>query len=222
MPHAILRTLLFFSGWLSCVGLFVTPWIAACQVSMSFTISRSLLKLMSIESVMLSNHLVLSAPFSFCLHSFPAFSLVAQLVKNLPAMQETQVQSPGWEDPLEKEMAPHSSTLAQGVPSQRVGHNCTTNFHFSQYQSFPVSRLFTSGGQSIGASTKKTVLFIWTVFYLAALFLWPEGPGALRLPCLRLQVGDLIFKVCGHFMLCYCSAPSKPFPLWANCLPVLE
>ena len=39
-------------------------------------------------------------------------SLVAQLVKNLPAVQETQVRSLGWEDPLEKEMAIHSSTLA--------------------------------------------------------------------------------------------------------------
>ena len=39
-------------------------------------------------------------------------SLVAQLVKNLPAMQETWVQSLGQEDPLEKEMATHSSTLA--------------------------------------------------------------------------------------------------------------
>ena len=39
-------------------------------------------------------------------------SLVAQLVKNLPAMQETQVQSQCWEDPLEKEMATHSSILA--------------------------------------------------------------------------------------------------------------
>ena len=38
-------------------------------------------------------------------------SLVAQRVKNLPSMQETWVQSPGWEDPLEKEMATHSSTL---------------------------------------------------------------------------------------------------------------
>ena len=38
-------------------------------------------------------------------------SLVAQLVKNLPAIQETWVQSLGWEDPLEKEMATHSSTL---------------------------------------------------------------------------------------------------------------
>ena len=39
-------------------------------------------------------------------------SLVAQTVKNLPAMQETQVQSLGWEDPLEKGMATHSSILA--------------------------------------------------------------------------------------------------------------
>ena len=41
-------------------------------------------------------------------------SLIAQLVKNLPAMQEIQVQFLGWEDPLEKEMATHSSILACG------------------------------------------------------------------------------------------------------------
>ena len=39
-------------------------------------------------------------------------SLVVQTVKNLPAMQETWVQSLSWEDPLEKEMATHSSALA--------------------------------------------------------------------------------------------------------------
>ena len=39
-------------------------------------------------------------------------SLVAQTIKRLPAMQETLVRSLGWEDPLEKEMATHSSTLA--------------------------------------------------------------------------------------------------------------
>ena len=39
-------------------------------------------------------------------------SLVAQLVKNLPAMQETWIRSLGWEDPLEKGMATHSSILA--------------------------------------------------------------------------------------------------------------
>ena len=38
-------------------------------------------------------------------------SLVTQLVKNLPAMQETQIWSLGWDDPLEKEMATHSSYL---------------------------------------------------------------------------------------------------------------
>ena len=41
---------------------------------------------------------------------------MAQTVKNLPAMQETQFQSLGQEDPLEKEMATHSSILAWGVP----------------------------------------------------------------------------------------------------------
>ena len=43
-------------------------------------------------------------------------SLVAQTVKRLPAMQETWVQSLGREDPLEKEMAPHSNTLAWKIP----------------------------------------------------------------------------------------------------------
>ena len=48
---------------LSCVRLFVTPWTAARQASLSITNSRSLLKLMSIESVMPSNHLILCHPF---------------------------------------------------------------------------------------------------------------------------------------------------------------
>ena len=43
-------------------------------------------------------------------------SLVAQLVKHLSAMQETRVPSLGWEDPLEKEMAAHSSILAWRIP----------------------------------------------------------------------------------------------------------
>ena len=47
---------------LSCVPLFKTSWIAACQVSLSITNSQSLLKLMSIESVMPSNHLILCCP----------------------------------------------------------------------------------------------------------------------------------------------------------------
>ena len=60
---------------------------------------------------------------------------MARMVKNPPAMQETWVQSLGWEDPLEKGMATHSSILAWEIPrteepgvlqslgSQRVGHD---------------------------------------------------------------------------------------------------
>ena len=56
-------------------------------------------------------------------------SLVAQLVKNPPAMQKIWVQSLGWEDPLEKGKATHSSILAwriQSMGSQRVRHNWAT------------------------------------------------------------------------------------------------
>ena len=44
------------------------------------------------------------------------FTLVAEIVKNLPAMRETWVRSLGWEDPLEKGMATHSSILAWRIP----------------------------------------------------------------------------------------------------------
>ena len=45
--------------------------------------------------------------------------LVAQMIKNMPVMQETWVQSLGWEDPLEKGMALHSSTLAWRIPKTK-------------------------------------------------------------------------------------------------------
>ena len=56
---------------LSCVRLFVTPWIAARQASLSITKSWSLLKLMSIESVMPSNHLILCHPLLLLSSNFP-------------------------------------------------------------------------------------------------------------------------------------------------------
>ena len=83
---------------LSCVQLFVTPWTAACQASLSFTISWGLLKLMFIESVMPFNHLILCQSLLLCPQSFPASG------------------------------------------------------------SFPVSRLFASGGQSIGALDLESIL----------------------------------------------------------------
>ena len=70
-------------------------------------------------------------------------SLVAQMVKCLSIMRETRVHSLGREDPLEKEMATHSSTLAWKIPrmeergrlqpmgSQRVGHDCAASLSLS-------------------------------------------------------------------------------------------
>ena len=57
---------------LSHVQLFATPWAAACQASLSFTIFQSLLRFTSIELVKLSNHLILCRPLLHLLQSFPA------------------------------------------------------------------------------------------------------------------------------------------------------
>ena len=57
---------------LSCVQLFVTPWTAAWQASLTITNSQSLLKFMSIKLVMPSNHLILCHPLLLLLQSFPA------------------------------------------------------------------------------------------------------------------------------------------------------
>ena len=74
-----------------------------------------------------------SRPLSLLVLFLPHFSLVAQMVKNLPAIQEAWVYSLGWEDILEKEMATHSSILAwritwtiQSMGSQRVKHGWAT------------------------------------------------------------------------------------------------
>ena len=159
---------------------FVIPWTTTRQASLSFTISQSLLKSMSIELVMLSNRLILSClllflpsvspsirvffsetvlcirwskywsfsisplinihgwsplgltglislqsrdsqescpttqfkSISFSVLSLLWASLVAQLVKNLPAMWETWIRSLGWEDPLQKGKDTYSSILA--------------------------------------------------------------------------------------------------------------
>ena len=92
----ILANLILFSR--SIMSDSATPWAAACQASLSITISRSWLKFMSIKLVMPSNHRVFCSSFSFCLQSFPASG------------------------------------------------------------SLPMSWLFTSGGQNIGASASVSVL----------------------------------------------------------------
>ena len=89
----------------SCVQLFVILWTAACQASLSFTISQSLLTVLSIESMMPSNHLILCHPLLLLPSTFPA------------------------------------------------------------WRSFPMSRLFASGGQSIGTSASVLPMNILIFFF---------------------------------------------------------
>ena len=71
-PHP---SFVFVVQLLNCVRLFVTPWTAACQASLSFTIFQSLLKLMSIELVMPSNHLILCHSLLLLPSIFPSISV---------------------------------------------------------------------------------------------------------------------------------------------------
>ena len=111
-------------------------------------------------------------------------SLVSQSVKNLPAVQETWVQSLGWEDPLEKEMATHSSILAWEISwtekhggLQSMGwcyptiSSSVVRFSFDHQSfpasgSFPMSLFFASDGQSIGASASVLPMNIQSLFPL--------------------------------------------------------
>ena len=101
------------------------------------------------------------------------------MLKNLPAMPETQVRSLGWEDPLEKEMATHSSTLAWRIPwreepgrllvhgvaksrTQLGDFTFTFTFHFQYLKSFQFSSV---------QSLSRVQLFVipWTVVDQASL-----------------------------------------------------
>ena len=115
-----------------------TPWTAARQASLSFAISRSLLKLMFIESVTLSNHLIHSCPLLFLPSIFPSIRVFSN-----------------------KEMATHPSILTWRIPgteepggllsmgSHRVGHDWSD---LAAAAAAAMSWLFLSDGHSTGAS----------------------------------------------------------------------
>ena len=110
------------------------------KLEVHFTLRQLCHKLSYFPSVLLRAH-------SSFLKIIPSTltSLVAQTVKRLPTIWETWLWSLGWEDPLEKEMATHSSILAWKIPwmeeparlqsmgSQRVGHNWATSLTHSLY-----------------------------------------------------------------------------------------
>ena len=92
-------------------------------------------------------------------------SLVAQLVKNLPAMQDTQVQSLGWENPLEKEMATHSSVLAWRIPEKgEPGGLPSMGSHKVKHD----------WGDLAAAAAAAAAYSAFLLFFIAATFYFPD------------------------------------------------
>ena len=117
-------------------------------------------------------------------------SLVAQMVKNLSAMQETQVPSLGWKDPLEKEMATRSSILAWRIPwteesgglqsmgLQRVGYDWYFHFYLVIYKEIDNRHLIkpSNNSQSFLTSWDR-----WHSPFLKSLYASPHVPFCLWL-----------------------------------------
>ena len=124
----LLRPVAIVVKSLSRVGLFVTPWTAAHQASLSFAISLSLLKLMSIESVMPSNHLILcshllplsSFPTS---GSFPMSQLFASGGQSIEVSASTSAPPMNTQDSPPLERTSWISLLSKGL--SRVFSNTT-------------------------------------------------------------------------------------------------
>ena len=90
-----------------------TTWFAECQWKEKVKKLKMQVLPQGKASLVTLN---LTVNVSYWNHLYNRASLVAQLIKNLPAMWETWVQSLGWEDPLEKGKATHASILAWRIP----------------------------------------------------------------------------------------------------------
>ena len=147
---------------LSCVWLFVTPWTAACQASLSFTISQSLLKLMPIESMMPSNHLILCHLLLLLPSLFPSirvFSSESVLCIRWPKYWSVSFISPsneylelisfriGWIDLLAvqgtlKSLLQHHSSKASILWHFRFLYSLAVVFYIWRYLSYYSMKLF--------------------------------------------------------------------------------
>ena len=103
--------------YLSRVQLFATPWTEACQTSLSFTISQSLLKFMSVESVMLSNHLILS-------HSLLYLPSISPSIRGFPGSSDGKASARNVRDPGSIPGLGRSPGEGNGNPLQ---HSCLEN-----------------------------------------------------------------------------------------------
>ena len=137
----------------SCL-LFATPWTAACQASLSITNSQSLLKLMSIELVMPSNHLILCHPLLLLPSIFPSirvfpmsqliqFSSVAQSCLTLCDPMNRSTPGLPVHHQLPELVQTHVQVVGDAIqPSYPLSSPSPTAPNPSQHQSFPMSQIF--------------------------------------------------------------------------------
>ena len=141
------------------------------------------------------------------------------MVKNLPPIQEIQVRSLGWEDPLEKEMATPSSILDWEIPwtedlgglqfmgSQRIGHNCTTDTSYSvkNFGSILINVEISHLKMSIFVFSGNTVRYPKLAFCSqkglmpSSLCLWDKPGWFTAVPTSPLQLCNLLVWLFGHW-----------------------
>ena len=153
--------------WLSCVWLFVTPWITARQASLSITNSQSLPKFMSIESVMPSNHLILCRPLLLLPSIFPCirvFSNESVLCIRWPKYQSFNFNiSPSNEHsgPISFRMDWLDLLAVQGTPKSLLQH------HSSKASILRCTAFFIVQLSHWYMTTGKTIaLTRWTFMYI--------------------------------------------------------
>ena len=113
-------------------------------------------------------------------------SLIAQLVKNLHVMQETWVRSLGWEDPLEKRTATHSSILAwRSLHTLAVINNATVNI--GVHVSFRVCVCMYRPGNTVAGSYSSTV-FSWFFFFFLRNLHIPQWLYQFTLPLQYMRI----------------------------------
>ena len=159
---------------LSSVQLFAIPWTATHQASLSFTISLNLFKLISIESVMLSNHLILCCLFLLLPSIFPSIRAISNelalcissvqfscsVVSDFLRPHELQHTRPPCPSPTPRvhtNPCPSSQWCYPTISSSVIPFSsCPQSFPASG--SFQMSQLFASGADSIGVSASASVL----------------------------------------------------------------
>ena len=162
-----MRLLLLFSH----VQLFATPWTGACQAPLSSTVTNSLLKFMSIESVMLSNHLIFCRCLLFLSSIFPSiriFSSESELHLRLlfscsvlsnslqpHGLQHARLPCPLLYPGVCSNSGPLSQWCYPTISSSVIPFSCFQCF--PAWGSFLMSWPFTSGGQSIGAPASTSL-----------------------------------------------------------------